>query len=750
MSSDNPEITPSKASFESIPGDYTYQIALTQEQITIYKRGRVGTCFFVAGMYLLALGATLLIPYTLDSLNNDYAYREPSADLDDRKTLKREEEKGKENDLWRPLAWKRVNFLLITIIFIVGLLITWEFSYSTLFTKHIYLFLVIFKLFRSAIETILRKVLHERLLVVPFLVVLAATELMIVTAASEFIQFAILYYFNLGLSLADRLYLAHLFQRLGVTLPRFVHKYVAKRHLDSKTSSDDEAEEANKESDQVDDENDLGIECIINGITGCCVASTELFIAPLMSAFQLVFYDDTKVAELYGVERTDLVYYVLFGIFIIPSHTIMGVFELNTMELLRGWKIYEYFSYMRHCFATRVKRWQLHHTKMDQNLHPTFQSLSLLCFSSQFYFLITVYSWGILLCVMSITIFLRADYSPFGDSITLLIVPLMVGVCWCIHHVSHIIGYRTNMWGLKGITVTLEDDVTTKLFVGGGRQYEQEQERLDLQAMKSEHFRHRFLQMNQPWILEHLKDMLTPRTIATADPEHKLSHDNIQKFYNDLIDMEKKHVRKSEISSDDENNFEKLRRNWSSTPVQGASKDVMLFWIAKARNRRSYGSVVATVLASNKQEICENCRSDASNERVLTNWLLDITGKCLNRNAMDELIDTFEVTYGSQESGSDLWKAYFRKEAKYMTLCDPCHNALEKDEFRSRLHMSGSSPDSNLHKNRFLPKLSHESGSNNSIEKKLILQWLLCARQRLSLPGNSNECWNGRSYDHTG
>nr|CCA19102.1 conserved hypothetical protein [Albugo laibachii Nc14] len=731
---------PIKASFESIPGDYTYQKALTQEQITLYKRGRVGTCFFVTGIYILVLGASLLIPHTLDTQPGDDAYREAYADSADKKTSKPDEMEGKnENELWKPIAWKRANFLLISVSFIVGLLIIWEFSYSSLFTKHIYLFLVLFKFIRGVIEAFLRKILNERLLVVPFLVVLATTEVMIVTAASEFIQFTIFYYFSLGLSLAERLYLAHFFQKLGVVLPSLARRLFGNRKLASKTANDDENDQQVKESDQ-DDDNEFGIECIIDGITGYCVTSTELFIAPLMSAFQLVFYDDTKIAEMYGVERNDLVYYILFGIFIIPSHTIMGVFELNTMELVREWKIYEYFSYLRHCFITRIKRWQLHYTKMDQNLHPTFQSLSLLCFSSQFYFLITLYSWGILLCVLSITMFLRADYSPFGDPITLLIIPLMVTVCWCIHRSSHVIGYHSNIWRLKGITVTLDDEVTTKLLVGGGGQFEQEQERLDLQAMNSDQFRHRFLHLNQPWILEHLKEMLTPRILATSDPENNFSADTIRNIYNDLINTEKKHTRQSDCSSDDEDTFEKLRRNWSSVPLQGASRDLMLFWIAKSRKRRSYGSVAAIILANNKQDSCKNC---GGNDRVLSNWLLDTTLDYPDRNAIDALIDTFEATYGSQDSSSDLWKAFFRKEAKYVTLCDSCHVVLKEEGSRHRLDRSGTSPNSNWHINRS-PRgaeldAARPGPASASIEKRLILQWLSCARQRLNALPCSNE-----------
>ena len=62
----------------------------------------------------------------------------------------------------------------------------------------------------------------------------------------------------------------------------------------------------------------------------------------------------------------------------------------------------------------------------------------------------------------------------------------------------------------KQIEGTVDDDVAVKLAIGEGRQADLEQERLELQALNSERFRHRFLERNRPWILQHLVELLTP------------------------------------------------------------------------------------------------------------------------------------------------------------------------------------------------------------------------------------------------
>ena len=65
----------------------------------------------------------------------------------------------------------------------------------------------------------------------------------------------------------------------------------------------------------------------------------------------------------------------------------------------------------------------------------------------------------------------------------------------------------------------MDDDVAAKLAIGEGRQADLEQERLELQALNSERFRHRFLDRNRPWILQHLVEVrwegVVPATVIT-------------------------------------------------------------------------------------------------------------------------------------------------------------------------------------------------------------------------------------------
>ncbi len=76
-----------------------------------------------------------------------------------------------------------------------------------------------------------------------------------------------------------------------------------------------------------------------------------LMITPLITLFLIVFGADTKMPELYGIRETDLSYYFMFSIAIIPASFWVDVFVLNTEELAHGWKVFDYVAYQKYRFT---------------------------------------------------------------------------------------------------------------------------------------------------------------------------------------------------------------------------------------------------------------------------------------------------------------------------------------------------------------------------------------------------------------
>jgi len=147
---------------------------------------------------------------------------------------------------------------------------------------------------------------------------------------------------------------------------------------------------------------------------------------------------------------------------------------------------------------------------------------------------------------------------------------------------------------------------------------------------------------------------------------------------------------REDISSDEEDELEAVRRYWPRDPLQGAPLAIARMWLARARKRRAFSKLVRGIVDQNKRSACEICgRTPEKNNVKLTCHLA--TRAEPDIGALDRLIAEFEDLYGLNELEPQLWKAYFRAHAEYCTRCSIC-------EVRARLSCSTNRSESaNIH-----------------------------------------------------
>merc|ERR550537_987194 len=148
-------------------------------------------------------------------------------------------------------------------------------------------------------------------------------------------------------------------------------------------------------------------------------------------------------------------------------------------------------------------------------------------------------------------------------------------IAWSLRRLADIkyrrIGWR-GLWVTKQIEGTVDDDVAANLAIGEGRQADLEQERLELQALNSERFRHRFLERNRPWILQHLVELLTPRSLDQPGHDGRPVVEYVRDVYAELMAMgegARKPGDRSDVSSDEEDD-QGPGKNWPREPLEGA------------------------------------------------------------------------------------------------------------------------------------------------------------------------------------
>jgi len=238
------------------------------------------------------------------------------------------------------------------------------------------------------------------------------------------------------------------------------------------------------------------------------------------------------------------------------------------------------------------------------------------------------------------------------------------------------------VWVRKSLDGTIDDDIAAKLAIGEGRQDDLEAERLELQAMNSERFQHRFLERSRPWVLQHLRELLTPRTLHMPGADGRPNIEYIRDVYYKLMGLDEGHRRDgddSNISSDDSNEDNLVaQRNWSNAPLKEGPKKILKWWVERARKRRQRWKLVKGIIDASVKEECEDCGRTMNSGVTFTAKLVHPEHGKEDPRAIELLMDAYDETYGEAAFDATVWKSYFRTHAKIRTFCSECLNALAR------------------------------------------------------------------------
>lgn len=176
-------------------------------------------------------------------------------------------------------------------------------------------------------------------------------------------------------------------------------------------------EEEGAEDEDVEDEEQEGsaIEEAMDEIIGCGTTCMSTIQAPFLIYVIMTFPKETQIPNKYGIKESDLMCYLLFGLVIAPFQVMMDILMNHAVEMKDGVKIYDYMLYARQRWNNRLYRWLFDDPAMDRSIAEPLQSVNHLAFSPQFYFIETYYSWGMLMCLVAVSILLRWQMNPFDD-----------------------------------------------------------------------------------------------------------------------------------------------------------------------------------------------------------------------------------------------------------------------------------------------------------------------------------------------
>ena len=169
--------------------------------------------------------------------------------------------------------------------------------------------------------------------------------------------------------------------------------------------------------------------------------------------------------------------------------------------------------------------------------------------------------------------------------------------------------------------------------------------------------------------------------------------------------------------------------------LAGSSLLIARLWLEKARKRRAFTKHIQGLIEARKDSKCAvTGRTEAMGAKLVCT--LAKRGKP-DKNAIDTLIAGFEDQYGAGERDVNLWKAYFRGHAEFVTIDQAILDANEKERVNRMLQR----PPGAGRATRADDVSSDESDEDvafdplvvvrQSAEGRMLGKWLDAARKRL-------------------
>merc|ERR1719158_1283449 len=410
--------SPSFDLMRNIPCDW---VDIGSSKVISCKNARTGSCFYIGGLMMLWSGSEMIIP-KLRLVERDFLLSCTSAELDKEGFAKNEGDKGIEE---MAIRWKRCHLIWSNLLLTIPLMIMWEFSYSDFFGDFTLEFIVSFMIMMMYLEGVLTQTVREVLLTVPMVTGCEVVLFIATMGADNFMDFTEGFFVELLIGIFDRLLLGSIldfvygvnaqfkawirtrswFWSLMIRLGQLLNKPMLGNF--SKQEDDEEAEQEECEPTAVEE----AMEEHISGGSSCM----NMIISPFVIGAIWVFWDETKIPQMYDIRLDDLKYYLFFGIFVAPFQVMMDIFLNHSRELAHGIKIYDYMLFAKWRWRNRLTNWLFDDPRFDMSIPESVQSVNHLCFSPQYYFIAAYFSWGVILVLLGLCIILRAGRNPLGD-----------------------------------------------------------------------------------------------------------------------------------------------------------------------------------------------------------------------------------------------------------------------------------------------------------------------------------------------
>lgn len=466
---------------------------------------------------------------------------------------------------------------------------------------------------------------------------------------------------------------------------------------------------------------------------------------PVSLVFIILFANETKIPQGYQIRQADLTYYLLFACIIVLPRMVIDAFLLHVLETVHGYKVYDYFTYCDYRFRIRTQKY-VSKGALDRSVAHAWRSIDNMSFSSQYYYIISLTTWGILFLYFGLTAMIRNLYNPFADPVLIAYVAAIVGIVAPIRALLGKLAAQVALW-------EVEADENHKVDVGAINRLDHANNVKKLVvSIQTNPFRHKFMRVNREWLIHNIALILGGKNyLARAGPELQY----LQAIYQRAVNAEAIDVRLRQeqakiaqdlalmpynaraqarekaqftdgravdvvISDDSVSDIPAPQWRIPAALTEPHVQKLGLMWLAFARQTMRLKAMVSDLVARQLKAHCQRCRSV---------YRLQVIQKI----GFSQLCEKFRAEHQGIPFTVERWRRFYERRQVFITLCMECAyidnlnaaHIVEQDGDLQRLMAENALKNVGAHDQYVAQKLGLPH------VRRIIMKWLWLSRSSL-------------------
>jgi len=449
--------------------------------------------------------------------------------------------------------------------------------------------------------------------------------------------------------------LEFVFEKIGEAIDWIKSKLPKALVGEPEKKADAAVEEKPEEEAEEEEESSDTVEPILDSFGGYTCDIVTYQYTPYSTFLFAIYREETGLPIIYGIKEQDLAFYIFFQVVIIPFQIVVDVLIHSANELYHGWKMYDYLIYTRYRFLQREVRWKAMEDSLDECIDESLRTMDQMCFSSQYYMILTIHVNGMFMFGLGIEVMIRHEYNFLGDQASLIIIPFVIWTAIFVRKLCLFGAIYFKLWKIKHEntawhTAVPEED---EFDIPGWEDLNGASHDAFImnQRITQETFRFKFLNYNRSWLINQLPSILTPRTLRRSRPYL------INQFTRILNSLNQ------EISSDEEEE----KPQFGPVTLTAPSRQLVRWWLAQARRRMRLREVVQPLINKARGTQCEQCLSRKQ-----------LNVECII--PLETLAEKFDEEHPEDEFDQVAWKTFWIRHQRYKTICLACVTAAKEEE----------------------------------------------------------------------